>query len=365
MDTQELIRHCTSQLPESIKARPWEVTNHGRAILQTEEQLNAYIAAYGEMHFIKCRAALQNFPFESLTNYEIIDWGCGQGLASLTLYDMLKEHRKVYGLKRITLIEPSKPALQRAEKFIRRVADQRVEIVSINKCIPSSKDSNDLSEVKSSAPIAIHLFSNILDIRTLSLKWLAKKVACFAKQQQIVCVGPALRGESRISDFAGYFPEKNVFSSISKYPYAYTMTHHPFGCETMCFSLPSSIINENYVEKADEATFIDDYSYVAEALRGIVNDNILNAYNAIRAKLSDSDSIFIQPHISTDVPDIVVVRPRKGMLIFNVCNDKNDAETQFERTEVYQRNLYSQPLKSPFFPFHGYSRYPFHRRHNQ
>ena len=239
MDTQELIRYCTTQLPDSMKARPWDATNHGRAILQTEEQLNAYIAAYGEMHFIKCRAALQNFPFDGLTNYEIVDWGCGQGIASLTLYDMLKEHGKVYGLKRITLIEPSEPALRRAEAFVKRAVDQRVEVIAINKCIPSSEVSKDLSEVASSAPMAIHLFSNILDIRTLSLRWLAKKVASFTRQQQIVCVGPAMRGESRISDFAGFFPEKNVFSRISQYPYAYTETHHPFGCETMCFSLSS------------------------------------------------------------------------------------------------------------------------------
>jgi hypothetical protein len=51
MDTQELIKYCKSQLPENMKARPWDVTDHGRAILQTEDQLNAYIAAYGEMHF--------------------------------------------------------------------------------------------------------------------------------------------------------------------------------------------------------------------------------------------------------------------------------------------------------------------------
>ena len=44
MDTRELISYCTEQLPDNMKARPWETINHGRAILQTEEQLNAYIA---------------------------------------------------------------------------------------------------------------------------------------------------------------------------------------------------------------------------------------------------------------------------------------------------------------------------------
>ena len=348
MDTKELIRYCTEQLPDSMRARPWDATNHGRAILQTEEQLNAYIAAYGEMHFIKCRAALQNFPFETLTNFEIVDWGCGQGIASLTLHDMLKEHKKVYGLKRITLIEPSEMALRRAEAFVKRAVDLRVEVVAINKGIPSTEFSNDLSEVVATAPMVIHLFSNILDIRTLSLRWMARKVASFAKQQQIICVGPAIRGNSRISDFGEFFPEKIVFSKLSQYPYAYTETNHPFGCETMCFTLSSDSINENYIEKANPTTFIDDYSYAAESLRGIVNDNVINAYNAIRAKLNDSDSIFIKPHISTDVPDIVVIRPKIGVLILNVCNNVNDAEAQYERTEIYQRNLFNVHLRDVF-----------------
>ncbi len=348
MDTQELIKYCKSQLPENMKARPWDVTDHGRAILQTEDQLNAYIAAYGEMHFIKCRAALQNFPFENLTNFEIVDWGCGQGIASLTLFDMLKEHGKVYGLKKITLIEPSEPALRRALSFVKRVVNQTIEVVAVNKCIPDTEEFHELSEVSSSTPIAIHLFSNILDIWTFSLRGLAKKVAGYAKQQYIVCVGPAIKGNSRISDFGEYFQKKTIFSRFSQYPYAYTETHHPYGCETMCFYLASNDVNEYYVEKAEANTFIDDYSYVAESLRGIVNDNILNAYNAIRAKLTDADSIFIQPHISTDVPDIVVIRPKIGVLIFNVCNDITNAEAQFERTEIYQRNLYNVHLRDVF-----------------
>ena len=345
MDTRELISYCAEQLPDNMKARPWETTNHGRAILQTEEQLNAYIAAYGEMHFIKCRAALQNFPFEKLTNFEIVDWGCGQGIASLTLHDMLVEHGKAYGLKRITLIEPSERALQRAERFVRRFVNPKVEIVSINKGIPNTDFSADFSKFVSTTSSVIHLFSNILDIRTLSLRWLARKVASFAREQHIVCVGPAIRGKSRISDFGGFFKEKTVFSQFSQYPYAYTETNHPFGCETLCFTFSSNSIDENYVEKADAATFIDDYSYVSESLRGIVDDNIIDAYNAIRAKLNDNDSIFIRPHISTDMPDIVVVRPKIGVLFLNVCTNIQNAEVEFERIKMYRWNIYNIHLK--------------------
>lgn len=348
MDTKELLNYCKTQLPDSMKDRPWNFTGHGRSILQTEDQLNAYIAAYGEMHFIKCRAALQNFPFDTLTNFEIVDWGCGQGIATLTFLDMLKEHKKVYGLKRITLIEPSNMALRRAEAFVKRSVDHRVEVVAINKSIPNTEFSNDLTEVVATAPIVIHLFSNILDLWTLSLRWLARKIASFARQQQIVCVGPVVRGDSRISDFGAFFPEKTVFSRISQYPYAYTETNYPYGCETLCFTLASDNIDESYVEKAVSTSFIDDYSYASESLRGIVDDSIIDAYNAIRAKLNDTDSIFIKPHISTDIPDIVVIRPKIGVLIFNVCNDSNDLKAQYERAEVYQRNLFNVHLRDVF-----------------
>lgn len=345
METQELIKYCTAKLPESMKERPWEATDHGRAVLQTEDQLNAYIAAYGEMHFIKCRAALQNFPFDTLTNYEVVDWGCGQGIATLTLLDMLKEHGKVYGLKRITLIEPSQMALKRAELFVKRFVNQRVEVVSINKGIPGSDESMELSEVSSVAPMAIHLFSNILDVRSLSLRWLARKVASYAKTQCVVCVGPAFKKNSRLSNFCEFFTEKKVFSRIFQEIYAYTENHHPFGCQTMCFTLSSSLIDENYIENADSTAFVDDYSYVAESLRGVIDDNVINAYNVIRAKLNDTDSIFIRPHISTDVPDIVVVRPHVGVLFFDVCSDIRNMESEFDRIKIYRWNVYNIHLK--------------------
>ena len=120
MNAQLIVEECYKRLPYNLKTRPWEVTNHGRAILQTDDQLNAYLAAYGETHIIKCRAAIQNLPLEHLQhfNYEILDWGCGQGIASLVLIDYLRERKLLGNLQQITLVEPSIYALQRAEKWI-------------------------------------------------------------------------------------------------------------------------------------------------------------------------------------------------------------------------------------------------------
>ena len=80
MNPLYLAEECFNKLPKELRLEPWKVTEHGRKILQTEDELNAYMAAYGEMHSVKCRAALQNFPFENLLHYsfEIFDWGCEQ-----------------------------------------------------------------------------------------------------------------------------------------------------------------------------------------------------------------------------------------------------------------------------------------------
>ena len=79
----KLIEICRALLPEEWKKQPYrhpELIN-GIGLLKSEAAMNAYIAAYAEMHIAKCRVALQNFPFEDLDgSIEIIDWGCGQGI---------------------------------------------------------------------------------------------------------------------------------------------------------------------------------------------------------------------------------------------------------------------------------------------
>ena len=89
----DIIRICRELLPHQYRKRPWDIVNHGTDLLSTEDQLNAYIAAYGEMHWVKCRAAFQNFSFEEelISSIEIVDWGCGQGIASISLIEMLRE----------------------------------------------------------------------------------------------------------------------------------------------------------------------------------------------------------------------------------------------------------------------------------
>ncbi len=346
----KLIEECYKNLPAEIKVAPWKVVNHGLKVLQTDEDLDAYIAAYGEMHIIKCRAALQNFPFDKLDNitYEIYDWGCGQGIATLILLDMLEERKLLRGLKKVYLIEPSSCALKRAKSWIRQSAGPGVEVIAVNKCIPQEAKVV-MSEVSCSSNASINLFSNILDIRELSLSWLANKTASLAKVNYMICVGPKYPEykNTRITDFCGYFNPKEYFSSIDSFPYGYTTrTHHAFGCQTRCFihKKETSLIS-NYKECAEEFGDINYCDYTAECLKGIVNEKTIEFYNALRENSGTSYDVLFKPHINCDTVDLLLMGIGKGIVLINVCEDLSKLEEGFNRIEYIKKQLLNEHLK--------------------
>lgn len=345
-----LIDQCYNRLPVEMKEKPWEATDHGRRILQTEDELNAYIAAYGEMHIVKCRAAMQNFPFEDIRSYhfEIFDWGCGQGLATLTLLDMLEERHMLPNLRKIYLIEPSNPALQRAERWIRQCS-LPIEIISVNRSIPNNVG-DLMPEVSCSSTISINLFSNILDIRGLSLSWLANKVSSLANVNYNICVGPKfMQGtNTRINDFCGYFSPQEYFSDINKYPYGYTTrTHHAYGCETKCFiHRRDQPVNSAYIERADPEIYYDPYGYSTEILRGIIEDDVLNFYTRLRQECAKSYDIYIQPAINCDTIDFLLVSKSKGIILINVCRNLEDLEACYNRVRTVKENLFNIHLRT-------------------
>lgn len=351
MDPFVLVKNCYNCLPHELKARPWEVTEHGRKVLRSEDELNAYIAAYGEMHIVKCRAALQSFPFNDLASYsyEIFDWGCGQGLATLTLLDMIQERNLSYRLERIYLIEPSACALSRAENWVRRYAGPGVDVVSVNKYIPND-DNALMPEVYGSTRISINLFSNILDIRSLSLAWLAKKTSSLASVNYIVCIGPRFiqNTNTRLNDFCGYFNPKEYYSKIDSFPYAYTSrTHHAYGCEARSFVHNSSNpLIDGYIETANDVVDLDPYDYASEVLCYTVDCETINLYNTLRKACVSSFDIFFRPNINCDIADFVLTSISRGFILINVCNDISKLDEDFNRIDGIKKYLFNIHLKT-------------------
>lgn len=158
---ESLILLSKANIPVSSRNAPWRNLNHGVSLLSSDLELWSYIAAYGEMHAIKCRSALQNFPFEELVSTEVIDWGCGQGIAAICFLEMLRDRDKLSAVRKITLIEPSEAALLRAKINVRKIVGPNVEIVAVNKYLPGKDDDpRSVSSIEICYSKTIHLFSN-------------------------------------------------------------------------------------------------------------------------------------------------------------------------------------------------------------
>ncbi len=138
----------------------------GINVLDKEEQLLAYMYAYGKMHIAKLERACSYLP-EDVGRVEVIDWGCGQGLATMALLDRLNSEN----INSVTLIEPSILCLKRAALHVNQ---QFSKLATINKDF-DSLSFKDLEIIPQSGQY-VHLFSNILDVELYSIKALISLV---------------------------------------------------------------------------------------------------------------------------------------------------------------------------------------------
>lgn len=240
----DIIRVSRENVPLRYKERPWTCfgLNHGTAVLSTEDQLCCYIASYGEMHKGKIDKALESFPWKELTsNIEIIDWGCGQGIASVHFASKLRDYNHISQLQKVTLIEPSEKALERAKDNVFQAVGDSVEIDAKNLYLPAIHESSakSLDKLLIEEPICIHLFSNILDIPEIDLKKLANIIASTGYRHYFVCVGPLNYGNHRIEAFSRYFAKakEDIFSDHIYPQYRQLSNGKWYSCVTKGFKM--------------------------------------------------------------------------------------------------------------------------------
>lgn len=186
--------------------------NHGVTPLSTEKDLLQYMYSYGNMHYAKLKSALNYLPVNLFQEkIEIIDWGCGQAIATITLLELKKPQKVTY-----TLIEPSLIALKRATLHTKFFHD--TYSTGVFSCKTLNKDFDSLydSDVKtSSSSVKIHLFSNTLDIEgrysQLDLVNLIKHTQ--SGKNYFVCCSPYINFEKRqkIDNFVNEFRRMSNF----------------------------------------------------------------------------------------------------------------------------------------------------------
>lgn len=268
LTTKDIINISTNHIPEKFKKCAYNYCDnkgrtleHGTAVLETEEQCCAYMVAYGPMHRHKLWRALdeEEFPYNLLTNgFEIFDWGCGQGIGSITFIEKLRKSNLLSKLNKVTLEEPSKVALSRAMLHVKKAVEgTSTEIIGIEKYLPSDigDNSNSITKIDVSQPCAIHIFSNILDIEAVSLKKVSKLIASSGQKHIVLCIGPANLNESRINSFRNYFIENQVklFTNFRKTDFGRHPNGKPYGCLIQSFTY----------DLANTAKVLHKYNYFA------------------------------------------------------------------------------------------------------
>ena len=198
---------CRGMLPSEYRSHPWDLPYGDKnfaKIFDQEDQLNGYAAAYTNWHKGKLHIAFDHTPSDTFVGeIAVIDWACGQGLATIFLHEYLEEKGYNCRIKEVILVEPSEKALDRA-KFNIEAIDNKIKVSTVNKKLDEVIDFDiKLFENRK----VIHLFSNIFDIQGISLKHISENLLVnLSKNNYIICVSPYYKQvESRYNTFLQYF----------------------------------------------------------------------------------------------------------------------------------------------------------------
>ena len=211
MKVWDIASDFVQKLPSNLCDELHESLNRGIDILDSEPLLQMYIYSFGKMHNAKLQYAYNNIQKRILefNHVEIVDYGCGQGLATICFHDFVLEHNSELKVKRIILIEPSVMALSRAELLCSRFYPE-TDIITINKNFDEL--TNEDLKLSSDIP-TIHLLSNILDIESFNLSHFSQIV----KEQSVgvneyIIVSPMQNTQrlQRLKSFASTI-DKNIY----------------------------------------------------------------------------------------------------------------------------------------------------------
>ncbi len=180
-------------------------TGRGASILTSEQQLFTYLYRFGNMHKAKLDSTYAYLPKNIFDNpIEIIDWGCGQGIASISFFDK-------YGIENkhsCILIEPSELAISRAALHIREFTND-IKLKTVCKKL----DSLTNEDIPPQRNVRIHLFSNILDINDYNQSQLCDLInKSIAGTNYFICTSPYIddRKTDRVDNFKRYFEDKYI-----------------------------------------------------------------------------------------------------------------------------------------------------------
>lgn len=190
----------------------------GIKILSRKRELYMYMNSYGKSHKVKLDSSYKKI-LNKMDNktIDVIDWGCGQALATMTLVDYIKRNKLDIKINKVILIEPSTRSLERALLHVDILAKKKIKTIAINKDFDKLK-SKDL-KIKNSNT-TLHIFSNVLDIQNFKIdkKFIKKVLSYHNKKNYFICVSPNINDgrNARLDKFYQHFKDKFKTKLISE-----------------------------------------------------------------------------------------------------------------------------------------------------
>lgn len=160
----------------------WGQLGRGRSILSSEDQLDQYLYSYGPMIQSQWDFVLANLNFPE-SSVQLIDYACGQGLASVFLHDQYQDS-ELARIENINLIEPSSVALKRASAIL-ECCYPNASINGVKKLLDDVEENEIFLSDES---VKVHLFSNILDIEGFDQYKLLNKVLSKSGEHWLIAV---------------------------------------------------------------------------------------------------------------------------------------------------------------------------------
>lgn len=190
------------------------VIQKGRKILESNEEVDTYIAFYGAHHYYKLVEAFDALDMSRFRDQqlEIFSYGCGAATDTCSLISYCRSKQINLPFKGLTLIEPSHLALQRGVEYINQALSSdeldKIKIEEINKTLDKLEENDIDSE---SENLKLHIFSNVLDIEKINLQNLTSLIAKTQKgDNYFICINPNnSESQARINSF--YKELSNLF----------------------------------------------------------------------------------------------------------------------------------------------------------
>jgi len=195
--------YCIQEYVSKISRETFAQISRGIAVLSTGDQLMAYFIAYGAMHYYKLADAYQasKAPLSQGLSMSIIDYGCGQALATNILVDFLAKEGINAVVENVILVEPSTIAPARGMVLLNLLLGKNNHnpVVKIIPKLLGGLMPGDIHDLKGT--LKIHCFSNILDIQDIDLVQLAGYIReTFKGDNLFVCTSPSY-GKARLNAF--------------------------------------------------------------------------------------------------------------------------------------------------------------------